>query len=47
MRLISRSWLEEILLNTTKNIAQTVDSIIHWINHYYLIKNSRGKNLNV
>ena len=27
MRLISRSWLEEILLNTTKNIAQTLDGI--------------------
>ena len=47
MRLISRSWLEEILLNTTKNIPQRLDSIIHWINHYYPMKNSRGKNLNV
>ena len=47
MRLIPRSWLEETLLNTTKNIAQRLDSIMHWINHYYPTKNSRGKNLNI
>ena len=30
MRLISRFWLGEILLNTTKNIVQRLDSIIQW-----------------
>ena len=30
MRLISRSWLGEILLNTTKNIVQKLDGIIEW-----------------
>ena len=41
MRLVSRSWLSEILLNTTKNIFQQLDSIIHRIlNYSYPVKNA-------
>ena len=40
MKQITRSWLSKILLNTTKNIVQKLDSIIHQINHFYPVKNT-------
>ena len=35
---MSRSWLSEILLNSTKNIVQQLHRIVQWIYHFYPVK---------